>query len=92
MQSTPARAKLFPNGASQAVRLPRAFRFEGDEVLIRREGRAVILEPIEPSNANGWSPELMALIGTLDEQIERPPQRPIAEFKTRRMLPPKSRR
>ena len=32
-----ARAKLFWNGRSQAVRLPRAFRFEGDEVSVRRE-------------------------------------------------------
>ncbi len=40
------RAKLFWNGRSQAVRLPKAFRFEGDEVAIRQEGDAVILEPL----------------------------------------------
>ena len=40
------RAKLFQNGRSQAVRLPRAFRFAGDEVTVRREGDAVILEPV----------------------------------------------
>ena len=40
------RAKLFWNGRSQAVRLPKEFRFAGDEVTIRREGDAVILEPI----------------------------------------------
>jgi virulence-associated protein VagC len=39
--------KLFKNGRSQAVRLPKAFRFLGDEVAIRREGEAVILEPIK---------------------------------------------
>jgi antitoxin VapB len=39
-------AKLFINGRSQAVRLPKEFRFEGREVRIRREGNAVILEPI----------------------------------------------
>lgn len=39
------RAKLFKTGGSQAVRLPRAYRFEGQrEVLIRREGRRVVLE------------------------------------------------
>ena len=42
-----ATAKLFAHGGSQAVRLPKAFRFEGDEVTVRRDGRAVILEPIE---------------------------------------------
>lgn len=41
-----ATAKLFMNGRSQAVRLPREFRFEGDEVSVRREGDAVILEPM----------------------------------------------
>lgn len=44
--SPPGRAKLFPSGGSQAVRLPRAFRFEGDEVRISRDGDKVILEPI----------------------------------------------
>ena len=39
-------AKLFWTGRSQAVRLPKEFRFEGDEVQIRRHGAAVILEPI----------------------------------------------
>ena len=38
-------AKLFWNGRSQAVRLPVEFRFEGEEVEIRREGKRVILEP-----------------------------------------------
>ena len=38
-------AKVFTHGGSQAVRLPKAFRFEGTEVRIRREGDAVILEP-----------------------------------------------
>ena len=37
------RAKLFMNGSSQAVRLPKAFRFEGEYVYIRRQGDEVIL-------------------------------------------------
>ena len=41
-----ARAKLFPNGRSQAVRLPRQFRFDGKEVVIRKEGQGVVLEPV----------------------------------------------
>ena len=43
-----ATAKLFRNGRSQAVRLPKEFRFEGEEISIRREGEAVILEPLRP--------------------------------------------
>ena len=38
-------ARLFRNGQSQAVRLPREFRFEGDSVAIKRVGRAVVLLP-----------------------------------------------
>lgn len=38
-------AKLFKNGDSQAVRLPREFRFAGSEVLIKRTGTAVVLLP-----------------------------------------------
>jgi antitoxin VapB len=40
-------AKLFANGRSQAVRLPREFRFVGREVRIRRFGFGVLLEPVE---------------------------------------------
>ncbi len=40
------RAKLFRHGGSQAVRLPKAFRFEGAEVLIARRGDEVVLKPV----------------------------------------------
>jgi antitoxin VapB len=42
-----ATAKIFQNGRSQAVRLPKEFRFRGDEVNIRRSGQKVILEPMK---------------------------------------------
>ena len=42
------RAKLFMNGHSQAVRLPKEFRFVGTEVRIRRTGDGVLLEPVGP--------------------------------------------
>ena len=42
-------AKLFQNGRSQAVRLPKAFRLPGKEVKISRQGNKIILEPIEDS-------------------------------------------
>jgi len=54
-------AKVFWSGRSQAVRLPKAFRFETDEVRIRRHGDAVILEPV----ARDWT-WLDALIRPLD--------------------------
>ena len=42
-----ATAKVFANGASQAVRLPKEFRFDVDEVCIKRIGPAVLLFPKE---------------------------------------------
>lgn len=45
-------AKLFKVGGSQAVRLPKDFRFTGDRVRIRKDGNAVILEPVERSEAD----------------------------------------
>ena len=38
-------ARLFRNGQSQAVRLPKEYRFSGDRVLIKRAGNAVVLLP-----------------------------------------------
>jgi antitoxin VapB len=42
-------AKLFQNGQSQAVRLPKEFRFQGDKVYIKRMGNAVVLLPYHDS-------------------------------------------
>ena len=51
-----ATAKLFQNGRSQAVRLPKEFRFEGDEVRIRRVGEGVMLEPtVRRRRSDDWS-------------------------------------
>ena len=50
-------AKLFRNGRSQAVRLPREFRFEGDQVRVRRVPEGVLLEPLI-ADAALWFSEL----------------------------------
>ncbi len=50
-------AKLFRNGRSQAVRLPREFRFEGNQVRIRRMAEGVLLEPLIADPAE-WFAEL----------------------------------
>ena len=42
-------AKLFKNGRSQAVRLPKEFRFEGTQVFIKRVGNTVVLIPDQDS-------------------------------------------
>jgi antitoxin VapB len=75
-------AKIFWSGRSQAVRLPKEFRFEGEEVRIRRRGNAVVLEPI----ADDWR-WLDAIIGPVDPDFvdateEQPPEqdRPDLDF------------
>jgi antitoxin VapB len=50
-------AKLFRNGRSQAVRLPREFRFEGDRVRVRRVAEGVLLEPLI-SDPREWFAQL----------------------------------
>jgi antitoxin VapB len=50
-------AKLFRNGRSQAVRLPREFRFDGDRVRVRRAGRGVLVEPMF-TDLREWFAEL----------------------------------
>lgn len=70
------RAKLFKTGGSQAVRLPRGYRFEEqDEVLISREGERVVLEPVR----RRWSQEFLDLAGSAPDfpyPEEPPPAEP----------------
>jgi virulence-associated protein VagC len=65
------RTKLFRNGGSQAVRLPRDCRFPDaqQEVVVRREGRRVVIEPLDV-----WPSEFLACIGAWPEEIPRPKQ------------------
>ena len=61
-------AKLFKNGQSQAVRLPKEFRMIGNEVYIKKQGEAIILLPKE----NSWAPFFSSLKHfTKDFKIER---------------------
>ena len=64
-----ARAKIFRNGGSQAVRLPSSCRFpeDQDEVVVHREGRRVILEPVDQ-----WPGTFLRCLGAWSEGIERP--------------------
>jgi antitoxin VapB len=53
----PKVAKLFRNGRSQAVRLPKEFRFEGDRVRVRKVKEGVLLEPMA-ADVQEWFAEL----------------------------------
>lgn len=55
-------AKIFRNGQSQAVRLPKEFRFEEDYVYVKKSGNAVVLIPAK----NSWD----SLIQSLDKFSE----------------------
>ena len=72
------RAKIFYNGGSQAIRLPKSCRFPESEkeVRVRRVGRKVILEP-----ADEWSPEFVKALGSWPEEIARPRAQPISKKK-----------
>ena len=48
-------AKVFTTGRSQAVRLPKAFRFDTSEVTIERQGNAVILRPKFQTKDEWWA-------------------------------------
>ncbi len=72
-------AKLFQNGRSQAVRLPKEFRFEGTEVSIHREGDAIVLRPIE---RRGWPEGFFESIRIEDPAFERPVQPETPDIRT----------
>ena len=50
--------RLFKNGRNQALRIPREFELPGDEAIIRKEGRRLIVEPVD-------RPSLIAVLATL---------------------------
>jgi antitoxin VapB len=74
------RAKLFKSGGSQAVRLPKEFRFEGEEeVQVYRQGNRIILEPVKKT----WSRRFLDLAGSAPDfpyPEEPPPAEPGPEF------------
>lgn len=81
-------AKLFRHGGSQAVRLPKAFRFEGTEVRIERHGTDVILSPAPIPSFRSFAEiarHLAEKFPETDEFPDPPPrpqshERPIPEF------------
>lgn len=68
------RAKLFNNGRSQAVRLPKEFRFSGKEVRVSRLGKGVLLEPVE-FDVDAWFARIDAHgdVPFMEEERNQPP-------------------
>lgn len=71
------RVRLFQNGRSQAVRIPRAFELPGKDAIMRKEGQRLI---IEPATGNASLLEYLATLEPLDEdfpEIDDPPPEPV---------------
>ena len=61
-------AKIFTNGGSQAVRLPKDCRFEGDEIIVHKVGSIVMLFPKEDK----WQSMLASLDLFTDDFLSEP--------------------
>jgi antitoxin VapB len=68
------RAKIFWTGRSQAVRLPKEYRFDTDTVRVHREGAAVILEPVDD-----WPEGYVESFTGAPEDLRRPAQGKVDE-------------
>jgi antitoxin VapB len=75
--SAPERpVKIFKNGRNQAVRIPREFELPGEDAIMRKEGRKLIIEPAPPKSLLA----VLAKLKSIDEDfpaISDPPPRPI---------------
>lgn len=64
-------AQIMDIGGAQVVKLPEEFRFDADTLSVRREGEAVILEPVKSST---WPEGFFASIRIDDPKFVRPDQ------------------
>ena len=69
-------AKLFKNGASQAVRLPAEFRFEGDEIYMTRDERTGDVVLSSRPGARSWA-EFFELVESIDVPADFMAERPM---------------
>jgi antitoxin VapB len=60
-------ARLFRNGANQAIRIPREFELPGTEVMIRKVDGALVIEPIQKAYPLGSLSALLAALATLEQ-------------------------
>ena len=81
-------AKIFQHGGSQAVRLPKAFRFDGAEVLIEKRGDEVLLKPVPAAKFHSFAEIARYLAAKFPNSADFPAppprpskhERPIIEF------------
>lgn len=78
-------AKVFMNGRSQAVRLPKEFRFDTEEVTVERlEDGAVVLRPVPSDSNEAWFQRVMAILDQFEgmEEIERDRTPPVDDIES----------
>ncbi len=68
--------RLFKNGRNQAVRIPREFEIPGEDAIVRKEGKRLIIEPASPKSLLA----LLSRLAPLDEDLP-----PIADFPPKRV-------
>jgi antitoxin VapB len=76
MTMTERHVKLFRNGRNQAVRIPREFELPGDDAVMRKEGRRLIIEPAPPKSLLA----VLESLPTLEEDfapVEDGPETPV---------------
>lgn len=64
----PSTAKVFTTGRSQAVRLPKAFRFSTKEVTIERQGDAIVLRP--KPDRESWAQQMLESVSAFDRDFQ----------------------
>lgn len=65
----PKKARVFWTGRSQAIRLPKEFRFETDVVLVHRDGQAIIVKPVHE-----WPDGYVESFAGVPDDFMSPPQ------------------
>ena len=76
-------AKVFKNGRSQAVRIPKEFRFDVDEVTIERKGKSLVLTPRKVPRYKSWKEyfeKAPRLSDDFPDDIPDSPPRPVPKF------------
>lgn len=80
--ASPDTAKVFMSGRSQAVRLPKAYRFDTDEVYIARMGNALVLRP-KPQDNDAWFARVVGILAEFEgmpDAIERDRTPPVDDI------------
>lgn len=69
MPTTERHARLFRNDRNQVLRIPREFELPGDEVIIRKVGDCLIVEPVKPAKKKRDLREILATLEPIEDEL-----------------------